>query len=112
MAMLDDTLGQTYFSIETPAGSAQSRWGLHSGARAQVTSQRGMSSGRLYLEVTRTSDVRRIFDNLRSVITQENPAPSLPVWVKYQWLSWYIYGMGNDAESVQRQADYIAKNLG
>ena len=112
MAMLDDTMGQTYFSIETPAGSAQSRWGLRGGARAEGTAQRGMSSGRLYLEVTRTSDIRRVFDNLRSVIAQQNPAPTLPAWVKYQWLSWYIYGMSNDAEAVQRQADYIATHLG
>jgi hypothetical protein len=111
MAMLDRTYGPTYFQAQVQPGRAQARWGLSSGAAVQPEDAEGARSARLYLEVTKTADVRFAFGNLRAMLDEVAPEAPLPDWFKYQWLSWYIYGMSNDAEAVQRQADYIAQNL-
>lgn len=111
LALLDHTSGPTYFQAQVKPGQAQARWGLTSAPAVEGKTSGNMSSARLYIEVTTSADIRFAFAKLRDVLDTLAPAAPLPEWFKYQWLSWYVYGMGNDAESVQRQGDYIAANL-
>ena len=111
LTLLDHTSGPTYFQAQVKPNQAQARWGLTSAPSVDGTTSSSMRSARLYMEVTPSADIRYAFGKLRSVLDTLAPAAPLPDWFKYQWLSWYVYGMGNDAEAVQRQSDYIAANL-
>lgn len=110
MALLDHTNRPTYFRAQAAAAKVQASWGLTSGAVARDGS-RETRSARLFMQITRTADVRQAFNDLRKMLDKVAPEAPMPAWFKFQWLSWYIYGMGNDAEAVQRQGDYIAANL-
>ncbi|MBI4496707.1 MAG: NPCBM/NEW2 domain-containing protein [Chloroflexi bacterium] len=66
---------------------------------------------RLYLEALDTPELKDAFGNYRQVIGRLYPAPPVPSWVKYQWLSWYVYNTDISDTEIKRQIDFIAENL-
>ena len=111
LAAIDESEGPTYFRTVIDPGRVMGKVGL-TASNAKYGEAAGIiSSPRLYFEVTDTSDARRAFDNYKRIMGTLYPPLPMPSWVKYQWLSWYVYHMAINEDEIKRQINYIAANL-
>ena len=111
MAAIDESRTPTYLKTKMDPGHVMGRVGLIAGKANAGGTGGAISSPRLYVEGTDSSDPSQAFKNFKRTMTDLYPPAPLPSWVKYQWLSWYTYYMDIGEEAVRRQIDYIAANL-
>ncbi|MCL4465138.1 MAG: NPCBM/NEW2 domain-containing protein [Chloroflexi bacterium] len=112
LSIIDEARTPSRFSAQVDSGQVRGRLGL-SADRIDIGSHQTVaSSPTLYLEMTGGRGVAQAFDNYRSLMARRYPPLALPDWVRYQWLSWYVYYMDIDEDEMRHQIDYIAENLG
>ena len=110
LATLDETKASTTFSIVRGPDTALAKVRFES-SEISGSARPTRDSPRLYVEITDSNDPRTAFSQFKSLLGSISPPPSLPSWVKYQWLSWYVYYMDINEDVIRRQIDYIADNL-
>lgn len=111
LSVIDKASSPTRFSIQRDPGLIRSRLGL-SVAELETDDRTVASSPTLYLEATSGSDISQAFNNYRKLMAIRYPPLALPDWMRYQWLSWYVYFMDISDAKLKSQIDYIADNLG
>lgn len=112
LATMDETRSLTRFVVQLDKGRAVARFAFSDGkAIDPSSSSSAIFSPRLYVELTSAPSVSDAFANFRSVTSALHPQAPLPSWVKYQWLSWYVYYMDMNETVIKHQIDYIADNL-
>ncbi|MFH1486524.1 MAG: NPCBM/NEW2 domain-containing protein [Chloroflexota bacterium] len=112
LASLDETRDSTSFGIQLDEGRVVAGVGFRTGAALRSNESRfTVSSPRFYIEPTCTRSLCDAFQNYRQLVSGLHPQAPLPNWVKYQWLSWYVYFMDIDEDVIRQQIDYIAENL-
>ncbi|HEX9016922.1 MAG TPA: NPCBM/NEW2 domain-containing protein [Chloroflexota bacterium] len=109
MAILDEVSSPSEFSIQVDGGKISAAVGftysVPDGAPAIA------SSPRLLLHSSARGGLREATASYRQAMAALHPAPPIPDWVKYQWGTWYAFGMSYDEKMVREQVDYIAENL-
>ncbi|MBI4319695.1 MAG: NPCBM/NEW2 domain-containing protein [Chloroflexi bacterium] len=111
LAALDESQGPMYLKTRIDPGRVMGGLGLLVGKAKAQDNVDTLSSPRLYVEVTGSSDARQAYKNFKRVMATLYPPAPMPSWVRYQWLSWYVYYMGINEEQIKRQIDFIAANL-
>lgn len=112
LAVVDETRSPSEFQVVTGFGRVLSGMGLTTQAMSKGDEGANLAvSPRLYLEPTDEDGVPGAFGNFRRIMGELYPSARLPEWVKYQWLSWYVYYMDQNEEAIRSQIDYIAQNL-
>jgi len=112
LALLDPATNFSKVTFNMPKGHV----GASLGYSVQMTTGSGdpgrvSQSPRLFVELTDTTDTRFAFANFKQVSQTLYPPLPMPSWVRYQWLSWYVYYMGIDEQVLKDHIDYIAENL-
>ncbi|MDO8672271.1 MAG: NPCBM/NEW2 domain-containing protein [Dehalococcoidia bacterium] len=106
LATLDETDSSPLMKFQLDPGRVTGRLSY-----SAISLRSSLSSPRLYVEVTDTADTRLAFIDFKRFFAALYPPLPIPSWVKYQWLSWYPYGMDISEETLRDQVDYIAAIL-
>ena len=113
LAVLDEGERVARFGLQLFPGRVEARLGFEAGVIInQEGSEPRVISPRLFLDVSRSTNLRDLDANFKKVTGGLYPPLPLPKWYKYQWLSWYVYYMDMNEDLIKRQIDYIADNLG
>ncbi|MBI2941281.1 MAG: NPCBM/NEW2 domain-containing protein [Chloroflexi bacterium] len=111
LAALDETRGSTHFAVERRAGRVVGAVLLATGPRRDATTPGEVISPRLYVELPPSIDLRQTHANFKRISAALYPPAPLPVWARYQWISWYAFNVGIDEENLRAQIDSLARNL-
>lgn len=111
MAIVDETADPGLFTIRLNEGKVSAQVGFEMAVPDEARAKRLRLSPRLFVQATRSSSPEAATSEFRKAMAGLYPPPQIPSWVKYQWGTWYAFGMGYDEASVKAQIDYIAQNL-
>jgi len=112
LAVLDETDLPPRFDVRRDPGEVVARVTLNAGPLAPESPVEPTRSPRLYLEPTASADPRVALAPFRALSQMLYPAPPLPVWVRQQWGSWYVFGTAIDEGKIREFVDYLADYLG
>lgn len=111
MAIIDEVGDPSQFNIQLETGRISAQVGFEYSLRDNERAAHLRSSPRLFLQPVPTSNLEEASADFRRVMAALYPPPLTPSWVKYQWGTWYAFGMNYDEAAVKAQIDYIAQNL-
>lgn len=112
LALLDETTTPPFLTYRLDPGGVAARIGLSAvGGPAGSLAGTSARSAQLYLEMTEETSLQGAFSRYRALAAYLYPVPPLPSWVKYQWLSWYVYYMDQTEDDIVRQIDLIAQHF-
>lgn len=111
MAIIDEVADPAVFSVRLETGRVSGQLGFEHQVPEDVRATSIQLSPRLFFQVTPCASPEQATDHFRRVMAALYPPPPIPDWVKYQWGTWYAFGMDYDEETVRAQIDYIAENL-
>ena len=69
-------------------------------------------SPRLFLQIAQASAPAWAFEEYKQLTAHLYPPASPPDWLRYQWDSWYPYGLRLTETALKRQIVYLSNNLG
>lgn len=112
VSVADETMDPATFSLRVDQAQQRARLGLTTSGLRRSGVTNSEYSPYIYLEPTSTKTMSEALYNHRRFQSLRHPPIPMPDWVRYQWLSWYVYYMGISDGELRRQVDYIANNLG
>ncbi len=111
-AVLDETPTPPGFTFRQNPGHVTAQLRVTASLSTGSPGEPPITSPKLYLEPTHSASLQESFAQYRRIIATRYPSLPLPAWVKYQWLSWYVYYMGITEDKLVQQIDTIADNFG
>jgi len=111
LAIIDQMEDPAQFSVRLDSGRVAARLGFEHVVPEDVRANVIQTSPRLFVQVTPRAGTERSTARFRRIMASLYPPPPIPNWVKYQWGTWYAFGMDYDEQTIKDQIDYIARNL-
>lgn len=110
-AVLDETPTPPAFTFRQNPGHVTAQLRVTASLSTGIPREQTITAPKLYLEPAHSTSLQESFAEYRRIIATRYPSLPLPAWVKYQWLSWYVYYMGITEDRLVQQIDAIAENF-
>jgi hypothetical protein len=111
MAVIDEVDDPSQLAVRMDAGRVSAQVGFDHALPKDVRATSLLLSPRLFIQPGPATSPEEATSGFRKVMAGLYPPPQIPEWVKYQWGTWYAFGMSYNEATVKAQIDYISRNL-
>lgn len=111
LAIIDEVADPAIFTVQLAEGNIAGRLSFEHQVPEDVRASLLQISPRLFFQVVPFTNPRSAAEGFLRVMAALYPPLPMPEWIKYQWGTWYAFGMDYDEDTIKAQVDYIAQNL-